>query len=115
MSLNYIDIDEVLGGETSTSNNDGLNDYLHQLTKDIHKLKKNQRRIKKKGGKGHKWKKIKKKIKSLEKRQDKIIEFLDIAAHQWGKNSFSETLIASTPKLIELGTEIAKGFNNRNK
>ena len=106
---------DIFGDETSTLKNNGLKDYLHQITKDIHKLKKNKKRIKKKGGKGHKWKKIKKRLKALEEQHDQIISFLEIAAHQWGKNSFSDTLITNAPKLIELGTEIAKGYNNRKK
>ena len=108
-------VDEIIGGEANTPNNGSLNDYLHQLTKDIHKLKKSKKKIKKKGKKGYKWKKIKKKIRALEKQQAQIVRFLDILSHQWGKNSFSETLIANAPKLIELGTEIAKGYNNRKK
>lgn len=103
---------EILGGASIASDNDSLNDHLHHITKDIHKLKK---KTKKKGGKGHKKKKLKKRIKALEKQQAQIIKYLDIVSHQWGKNSFSETLIASTPKLIELGTEIAKGYNSRKK
>lgn len=105
-------MDAVLNG---AFNNGGdaeqveLMQQFHECEKGLKKLKK---KSKKKGGK-----KLKKRIKKLKRQQDKILERL-VALERRGKPiaySLPEILLESVPKVIDLGTELMKGINQKKK
>lgn len=61
--------------------------------------------------KGKKGKKLKKRLKALEKQQSQIVDFLWAVSHHSGRSKSSNWLQENASGLIELGTEVVRGFN----